>query len=114
MIEDLIRDELIKRKVSNLDTLMADVLDNIELDISKYVEIAIRDQYKNKGMLKEGWLVKFDSGDNLYRVDLVNSSRARVVNMSDSNDVRNISPTSHISVLYKPEDSETLNENNSD
>lgn len=110
MIEDLVRDELNRKKVSNIDVIMADVLDNIELDIPKYVEISIRDQYKNKGILKEGWLVKFDDEDVLYKVELVNESRAKVVSMSDSSKIKNISPSSHITVLHKPEDFETLNE----
>jgi hypothetical protein len=105
-MKELIREELIRKKVKEdkIEKYISEVLFLMELDIPRLVEVTIKSEYKNRGTLKKGWIVKYDWKDDLYEVVLVNESRARIVNMTNSSDTADIAPNAEVIVLDKPEE----------
>lgn len=105
-MRELIRQEIIRKKVKEdkIDKYIDEVLFLMELYIPRLVEITIKNEYKNKGTLKKGWIVKYEWKDDLYEVVLVNESRARIVNMTNSSDSVDIAPNAEVIVLDKPEE----------
>lgn len=85
-----------------VNKFIQDVVEYIITDLPKYFQRVIDEEYINKGMLKEGWIVKFQ--DEAWRVSLVNNSRCHIECLSDASKQLDISPYSEIIILMKPDE----------
>lgn len=103
-LDDIIVSEI--RKESKEDEerfhrLYEDVYDFLIIVVNKYLQEAIDDELRNKGILEVGMMLE-DRDENGWLVLMVNQSRCRVQSLS-SGEQKDISPATPWKILFKPE-----------
>lgn len=116
-IEIAIFHEINKRNIvgEKKDKYIDNIIDSIVLDIPKYMEEVINNEFVNKGRLESGWIIEYQNKG--WMVIFVNESRCRIQNLAESSEELDISAYSNVKVLFKPEvetETENLNENKDD
>ena len=106
-LDDIIVSELRKETKDDEERfrrLYDDVLDYITIVINKYIQEAIDDELRNKGVLEQGMMLE-DRDENGWLVLMVNQSRCRVQSLTNG-EMKDISPKTPWKILFKPDKTE--------